>query len=1222
MDWLVKELRSRERGAALLIVLAFVVLFAGLGVAYLSRTTSDRQVANSSFNQSNVDQLAQSAMDKIIGDLRQEITNGSASPVPTFSANGSTLNLYVPCTNVGCTTPTPDGPCPNGTPTILPVSPIYYPTPTAGTTPAIPNLIRRSVRDDPIPCPAKPSRASAVNSLADVSANGRSISLTRWNSHYMIPKSNTTDAGSDPITTGYAAPNYWAPDWVFLNDQGATVIAFPDNSVIGRYAYMIYDEGGLLDMNAAGYPSSTTILQYGRKGSLAFADLTALGGFTTTSVDNVVGWRNYASAQPTGTLNPPGFNLSFSNANSRNTYYNFILSDPTNIQLTNYFTNLPLAYFTNSFLQTSQAAVFHNQTDQPLSTRQELLKLRSGLSGAGIGFVNALQHVGNFSQEALSKIPQWRPATPDSINPNFQMLLVTGSFTRNDGTTANVGEYLVNRRFLLQRLNWLTYKGPSATVANGGTRNAVPTSAPALGNPDYDLWLLTRGANVNDVNSIRFGLTSNFLQQGTAANILKYFGLSWDTTKERWNYVGHGGSATPIDSIATFGVGGTQAATREPDFFELLQAGILKDSVGDARPSSDPALPSVHQASKILHILTIGANLIAQSRADSYPVRIACTVSVGGTPKIMEAVGMPRLPCINSLAVCPVGVSQTTGGVNWLLVPNLWDPFRDSWDLTEANAGNNGNAPLSTPGYLRPPVRIRITGSAGFGATTASQSGSVDPTSVSSISPPATGIDLSLTLATGNSNFGRDGFREAMRLGASDISGSVTSFTPTNSSSGFAWNDIVRPANDTSTYRSDHFVVFRLSLPGSSIPSGSIGFNPVLILQPGFQVRLEYQSPNGQWYPYSFLQGNNETTTTIGPTNLCLATSFGKYLLPTGYSNPTVATGGVGGGSGSPALWSDITGALAHAPMFAKSDPRSIRYNSLIGIIDFVGGPMSFNSAGVIGSIWPSPYTTTPPPMMPSGYPTPTPTPNPNPATLGDNLAAGTAANPYNELVGVGDSWRPVMMNRPFRSVGEMGYAFRDQPFRTLSFSSASSPDAGLLDLFSTNDYTNSSGTRGGVISLNSRQAPALAGVLTGTVTREHTPRGTGGAPPPTPVPLASPSANNVATNLTLSTIANPVVNRAGLLNLIANLPDSTGLGPSTAKTERESVARALGEVDQTRTWNLLIDVIAQSGRYPPNATNLQNGFVVAGEQRFWVHVAIDRFTGKVIDKQIEVVNE
>jgi len=54
----------------------------------------------------------------------------------------------------------------------------------------------------------------------------------------------------------------------------------------------------------------------------------------------------------------------------------------------------------------------------------------------------------------------------------------------------------------------------------------------------------------------------------------------------------------------------------------------------------------------------------------------------------------------------------------------------------------------------------------------------------------------------------------------------------------------------------------------------------------------------------------------------------------------------------------------------------------------------------------------------------------------------------------------------------------------------------------------------------------------------------------------------------------------------------------------------------------LLFDVIAQSRRYPPNATSFPNGFVVEGEQRYWVHVAIDRFTGQVIDKQIEVVNE
>jgi hypothetical protein len=52
-----------------------------------------------------------------------------------------------------------------------------------------------------------------------------------------------------------------------------------------------------------------------------------------------------------------------------------------------------------------------------------------------------------------------------------------------------------------------------------------------------------------------------------------------------------------------------------------------------------------------------------------------------------------------------------------------------------------------------------------------------------------------------------------------------------------------------------------------------------------------------------------------------------------------------------------------------------------------------------------------------------------------------------------------------------------------------------------------------------------------------------------------------------------------------------------------------------------MVDVIAQSGRYAPGETDLKK-FRVEGEQRYWVHVAIDRFTGQVIYKQIEAVNE
>src|SRR5947208_1048982 len=131
-----KSLSSRERAAALIIVLAFVVLLTALVLAYFSRTTADRPVAHSSFIQSKVDQLTASAMDLIIGDLRQEIANGSTA---TTQADGSTL--YIPTTAAN----------------MVPQR--------GGTVAGVPNLIRLSVRLDTLSGnPAPPSHASAVNS--------------------------------------------------------------------------------------------------------------------------------------------------------------------------------------------------------------------------------------------------------------------------------------------------------------------------------------------------------------------------------------------------------------------------------------------------------------------------------------------------------------------------------------------------------------------------------------------------------------------------------------------------------------------------------------------------------------------------------------------------------------------------------------------------------------------------------------------------------------------------------------------------------------------------------------------------------------------------------------------------------------------------------------------------------------------------------------------------
>jgi hypothetical protein len=299
---------------------------------------------------------------------------------------------------------------------------------------------------------------------------------------------------------------------------------------------------------------------------------------------------------------------------------------------------------------------------------------------------------------------------------------------------------------------------------------------------------------------------------------------------------------------------------------------------------------------------------------------------------------------------------------------------------------------------------------------------------------------------------------------------------------------------------------------------------------------------------------------------------------------------------------------LAQAPMFAKADPRSIRYNTQIGTISLpTANPSPTPSAGIIDSIWPNAYTTVPvmsPDLNPANY-----------SQLGDN--GPSASNPFSEVATKGDAFRAIVMNRPFRSVGEMAYAFRDQPFKTLDFSSSNSSDAALLDLFTVNDYSAPSSMRAGVINLNSSQAPALAAVLSNTVVAEGIP----GAPAPSPSPIAGNAAANSAASLAFLTGSTPALNKADLARITAS---ETGLGAAVPKTQRESLARALGEADQTRTWNFMIDVIAQSGRYAPTATAAADlpKFIVEGEQRYWVHVAIDRFTGQVIDRQIELVKE
>src|SRR5439155_17388491 len=368
------------------------------------------------------------------------------------------------------------------------------------------------------------SRASAVNSTTDVSPNRRYITPARWNTHYLVPKQNIGTDDSIPINAFANA----TPDWVFVTsdpsnrDAGREVITSPDQTVIGRYAYTIYDESGLLDMNVAGYPTGTTAIQSGRKGSVAFADLTALGAYPIPNssspyqVDRLIGWRNYATTQPTNNFPNTNFAANFQSSSVPATnFYNYVITNTT------------------GFLNPNSTN-WNGRTDQSFVQRQQLIAFRSTIGSTTSFSTNSLQYLSTFSRENNS--PSFSPSTPvgstidyaalastsTAINPNFLLRRVTTSFTRFDGTTARVGEPLVKTRFPLSRLAWITYKGPSALRTLPPLSPVLPTT-----DPNYDMWAL----------QWIYGISASYLQFGTAVNIKACFGLTFGgNIGDPWTY--------------------------------------------------------------------------------------------------------------------------------------------------------------------------------------------------------------------------------------------------------------------------------------------------------------------------------------------------------------------------------------------------------------------------------------------------------------------------------------------------------------------------------------------------------------------------------------------------------------------------------------------------------------------------------------------------------------
>ncbi|XHR29706.1 MAG: hypothetical protein ACFUZC_03930 [Chthoniobacteraceae bacterium] len=912
--------------------------------------------------------------------------------------------------------------------------------------------------------------------------------MSRWNQHYLIPRlSGASATETTPIG------DFPTPQWVFVtSNQGPQIITSPTTSVIGRFAYAIYDESGLLDMNVAGFPSVSTADQSGGKGYMAYADLTALG-LSSTQVDGIVGWRNYASGKASGTF--PSFSFtsgsSYASALASNTTGFLVLSGTTQ----------------------------NGRTDQAVLSRQQLISLLLA-TGSDAG-ANALQYLGTFSRE--SDQPSYIPTPATGTNPNLLEIPVKYAFTRPDGTTAAVGDPLLKHRFPLSRLALFT----------DGTTNAEL--------------------------------------------IKKYFAMQI-RTDGMWDYVDPDTAivSSTLPTIKTLDQVAATSPGREPTFWELLQAGILAGSLGIENTSTYPYY-TAHNYKTTRQIFSIGLSIIDQYDTDDTPA----VLRLGGmdmpdsgyttAAENLFVSGVENLPYLEWIAQqhfrdTTTVVSSTTSYADGFLMFGLWNPHL--------------NAASATSGTFR----LRVNGQSSIKVYSTATGNIFNKTS-NTITHSDTVLEFKTSASRTFNQI------DALRPSDADLANSsaYTKFPyPTGSSVlqvGLFLGQVTIPTTPE-------------LVTGSASSTYTTGTVPLTIV-------LEKQN-GANWIPYqiyprfSGMIGNNAFD--FAKVTACM--NAGTF--PADMSNPPMVIA------------------------FAHSDPRTNRLNMGWGgftpvsamltngfnLINSSGAPISFSSP-VVGSYGPADYA-----FNRSGGSNYTDTDatrrngDSNSTALDSNPSASfTHNNTDSPFYGAGNgsttssSARPVILNRAFRSVAELGYAFRDSPWRTLNFSASDSADGGLLDLFCLNE--NTSDCRAGVINLNSASTKSLTAMIMGAY-RDPTSSST---------LLSLTEANSIAAairNALGSTNAPTLV-----VNNVAYLPTLTGTIaaslPDTAKFKREALARSFSDITNSRTWNIMLDIIAQTGHYAQSSKSLSD-FRVDGERRYWVHVAIDRYTAHVVDMQIEPV--
>ena len=585
----------------MLITLIFVSLVTILVIAFLSLASQDLKSTYFYVRSDQADQIARAGLDFVVGNLQGEIEDGALS---TTNAGTIQSPFYVPI---------------NGT-NVFPMR--MFPIAAATT-----NILLTSSNSTFYTSGQGPSTMASTIPSTNSSINNQVISPGAWNKPMLIP---ANQAANMPI-----------PNWVFVSRTGPVSLSSGTtsstyspgltnaNAVIGRYAFVVYDTSGLLDINVAGYDTNQPGMATNAsgKGLLPYADLTQLlpGIITPTDVNTLVQFRNAVSE------------TNFAQA----------LTSTNGLQ-------------SNGFMQVYAT---NGQSDSTFLSRQELIQYAQQTGNTD--WTNALPYLTTFSRELNG--PTWGPTTnatgaayqylttatntatatnAATINPNSYAVKVQQAFTRNNGIPAVVGEPLVKYRFPLDKLALLQSVGTTYTYAD---------------------WV----ANKNNIQTY----------------IQEYFGLDLVSDSNgfyrHWQYP-TSNTAYPhtTATILTLAQVGGLSTPREPDFFELLQAGILNGSLGAlGRNVSGGILtssPSVSDTDpKItLQTLRIGANIMNQWDSDNYPVTISLLTdsSIADAYNVYGIADLPYITQMFTKAYSPNGICTTP--IYPYVYFQIWNPHQ------------------------------------------------------------------------------------------------------------------------------------------------------------------------------------------------------------------------------------------------------------------------------------------------------------------------------------------------------------------------------------------------------------------------------------------------------------------------------------------------------------------------------------------------------------------